>query len=449
MKVIFKNGKILNETFEKESSSQEIKDINMVIEELKSKKEYIHSLKIDWIIEFFNEISRYWIGNKELETKVGTLKHLADFFTKENTTSMLNFALRGDYKILDNFIDLNQIKYVYHCQPRGLVVQWLSGNVPLLGLYSIFMAMLTKNVSLIKASSKAYKELLILLESLNNVNTEYIKGSEFLETITVVLVDNNDTKTHNEMSSSADVRVAWGGHEAIQTIINLKKDVFCEDIVFGPKYSYGVIDKEALVDYKKIAQRLAFDICTFDQQACSSPHTIFVEENNQTSAVVFAEELAKNIDFITKKMLPKENEGAQKKLEILTQRAKYSMMEETRDIKDIESTKDSKVFSSENTDWTVICSNEEGLYNACFSRVIHVKPIDNISKLKQYNDKKKQTLGIALNKQNRKEIINEITLNGIDRCPRFGDMTLFESPWDGMFPIDRLVRWVALSKKRD
>ena len=44
-------------------------------------------------------------------------------------------------------------------------------------------------------------------------------------------------------------------------------------------------------------------------------------------------------------------------------------------------------------------------------------------------------------------MIDSITFNGIDRCPRFGNMTLYESPWDGMFPVDRLVRWIALNKE--
>ncbi len=346
---------------------------------------------------------------------------------------MVNFALRGDYNILDRFIDLKQPKYLYHCKPRGLAVHWLAGNVPLLGLYSLFQTLLTKNVSLVKASKRAYKEFLILVDSLNQVNTEKIKGSELLKTIAIVLIGRDEKETQKTISEAADIRIAWGGHDAIKAITGLPKTIFCEDIVFGPKYSYGVIDKFALPNYKSLTQRIAFDICTFDQYACSSPHTLFIEETDEIKAETVAAELAKNLAFVSSKMIPKEDNNPQKKMDILSLRAKYSMV--------------GKIFASVDTDWTVICSTEEGLADACFSRVIHVKPISDLLQLKELNTHKMQTLGAAIDAPNREEIIAEITTFGVNRCPKFGDMTLYESPWDGFFALDRMVRWVSLHKK--
>ncbi|MBU1975755.1 MAG: hypothetical protein KKG59_05105 [Nanoarchaeota archaeon] len=415
MKLIFSKGKIV----------QKDADIKQVIDDLRESRDLIGSYSSDDLIEFFDKAAESWTKDKEL-LKIfgGGLKHLADFIKKDNTVRMLDFALRGNHKVLDGFVDFNQPGYTYMCQPRGLVVHWLAGNVPLLGFYSIIQAALTKNVSLVKASNRAYEDLVKLLGSLNSIETK-ISGKKLLQTICVVLVDRDDKKTQTIMSEAADVRIAWGGPEAIEAITSLKKSIFCDDIIYGPKYSYGIVDKAA--DQAKVAKRLAFDICTFDQYACSSPHTIFVQGNS----IAFAENLAKQLDFVTKKFLPKEDRDAQKNLDILTQRAKYSMT--------------GKVFSSKNTDWTVIHTDEEGLADACFSRVVFIKPIKDFKELSSYSTRKIQTLGVAISGE-REKIISKLTRNGIDRCPKYGEMTLFESPWDGFFAIDRLVRWVGLCK---
>ena len=423
MKILFQEGKKVNE---------ECTNALSLINSLQKKREYLHSLNMDDLIQFFHQVSHHWKENKMLEQITGgSLKHLAQFIEQKQLVAMLDFALRGDYRILDRFVDLQQEKYIYHCQPRGLIVHWLSGNVPLLGLYSIIQAMLTKNVSLVKASEKAYEELVLLLDSMSAVNTENIQGSELLSTVAVVLVDRNDLQNQQLLSESADVRVVWGGQEAVETISSLRKSIFCEDIIYGPKYSYGVVDRESLQKMEEITTRLAFDVCTFDQYACSSPHTLFVE-GSESEAEQFGQKLAEKMRFVAEKMLPKGNEEPKKRFDILAVRAKYSML--------------GKIFHSPNTDWTVVYTTEEGLAQACFSRVIVVKPINGIREVTKYNDRKKQTLGSAITSENREKIIDDITLHGIDRCPRFGDMTLYESPWDGFFAIDRMVRWVGLYK---
>jgi len=255
MKIIFNKGKIVN---------QNCKNPSKLISNLRSEANYLHSRKIEHIIDFFDCLSKHWQGNRDLEKKVGgSLKHLSDFIKRDNVVGMLDFALRGEHLILDKFVDLGQPKYLYHCQPRGLAVHWLAGNVPLLGLYSIFQATFTKNASLVKASGSAYKELLEMLNSINNIKTKHINGKDLLNSICVVLVDNEDTERHTDLSQAADIRIAWGGHDAVDAISSLKKNIFCEDIIYGPKYSYGIIDKSSLRDYKKIAQRVAFDFTHF------------------------------------------------------------------------------------------------------------------------------------------------------------------------------------------
>lgn len=422
-KIIFHNGRIIDKPIE---------NLSKIVEELKFQLDVLYEVSIDDLLDFFDKLAIYWRDNKELMKKTNnTLGSLIKFIRKENMIEVLDFSLRGNYKILDKFVDFKKTDYVYTCQPRGLAVHWLSGNVPLLGVYSIIQSIMTKNVSLVKAPSEDYNTLILLLDSFNKIETEKIKGTELIKNISVILIDKNNLELQNTLSGMADIRIAWGGKEAIDSITGLKKKIFSEDIIFGPKYSYGVIDKESLKDSKKIAQHLAFDICTFDQYACSSPHTIFVQESKEISALDFAKELSRSIDFVSKKMIKKGRTEPQKKMEILSVRTKYSMIGE--------------VFKSEDYDWTVVYTKEQGLAEPCFSRVVFVKPIGDLLELSVLNNKKIQTMGCAIS-NDKKDIIRKITQRGVDRCPKFGDMTLYESPWDGFFPIDRMVRWVKCYK---
>ena len=405
--------------------------IGEVSERLNSRREYLHKIDSDSLIEFFDNLMQFL--KKEKLDKKYNLKNFIDFFSKKNLEESLSMSLRGNYRVLDSFYDLGSNSYLFHAQPRGIVVQWLSGNVSILGLFSIFSALITKNVCLVKASTRGYEDLVYLLDTLNFVKTDKVDGKELAKCIALVLVERNNKKSQEELSMSADVRIAWGGKEAIDTIIGLKKRYYCEDIIFGPKYSYGIISRKKLSkNLKKIAQKVAIDVSVFDQYACSSPHTIFIE-GNLKDAEKFGKELSIQLDLVNRTMLPKVEIDEGKAMEIISKRSEYELK--------------GKVFASHGTDWSVIVTSEKRLAQSCFSRVVFIKPISNILKLKEYNDRGKQTLGIEFDISEKKKALDEITLKGIDRAPDFGYMTFFEYCWDGMFIFDRLVRWVTTYKE--
>jgi hypothetical protein len=417
---IFYRGRICDE---------ESTDLDSLIAELKSHEPYLHDLKVDELIEFFDALGKQWSKDQTMKKRFGSmLNHLIEFMSSKSLTTMLDTALRKR-EALDGFVKLNSESVLYHTQPRGLAVHWLAGNVPVLGIFSILESTLTKNVCLVKASSRAYEDLVMLLEPFDKVNTGRINGSELVKAIAVILVDRNDAKTNEALSMNADIRIAWGGREAIDTIVGLRKRFSTEDIIYGPKYSYALIAKECLDDYKRLAQRLAIDVSVFDQYACSSPHTLFVEKGGKISGLGFAKELAEQLSLVNRTLLPKGKTEPGKVMDMLSVKSRYEMLGE--------------VFSPEKNEWMVVYSEEEGPAEACFSRVIFVRPIDDVSKLAGFNDRHMQTLGLAMGKERKLGFADRVTLNGIDRCPELGQMTFFESPWDGMFSVDRMVRWVT------
>lgn len=426
----FKN--IISDGILKEIPEESIKN---VIDNLKVNQNWLHDQKVDDLLDYFDLLGTTWKNNAS-NLFGNNLKYLSDFMKKEHLSKELKIALRGNYHSLDEFVELfDDTELFYHAQPRGLSVHWIAGNVDVLGIFSIIQALLTKNLCLIKAPSN-YNILKNLLQSFGKISTDKISGNQLLKCISLVYVDKNDSINQETLSKNADIRIAWGGEEAVSTILSLKKNFFTEDIIYGPKYSYAILDSNVLeLNSKSIAQRLAMDISIFDQYACNSPHTIFIENpnRNETISKNFAKELATAMDSVNRLMIPKSEISEKKSMDILSIRTEYDFKGE--------------VYSSKNTDWTVIYSNEQGFATPSFSRVIFIRPIDNAINISKYHNRKIQSIGLAISDINKKKKLADLlTLSGGDRCPTIGKMSIFHSPWDGMFGMDRMIRWITLSK---
>ena len=410
-------------------------DLESLIVNLKSKKEWLHSQKIDDLIEFFDSLGTSWKNSNEYFGN--NLKHISEFLSRDNLEKELKLSLRGNFSVLDEFIPLFNIPdSLYHAQPRGLSVHWIAGNVDILGIFSVVQSLLTKNLCLIKAPHD-YSLLKKLLLSFKDVSTEKISGQDLLNCITLVYVERDDLVNQEILSKNADIRIAWGGDEAVSTILSLKKNFFTEDIIYGPKYSYAILDSEFLENnLKNAAQRLAFDVSIFDQNACNSPHTIFVENNtsdNPNFVKEFAKELSNSMETVNRLMLPKSEISEKKSMDILSLRAEYDFKGE--------------VFAPKNTDWTVIYSEDEGLANPCFSRVVFIKPIKNAEDIGKFHNRKIQSIGLGISDiEKRKKLVDLVTMLGGDRCPSIGNMSKFQSPWDGIFGMDRMVRWISMTR---
>ena len=100
--------------------------------------------------------------------------------------------------------------------------------------------------------------------------------------------------------------MAWGGHDAIRSITSLPKDPFTEDIIYGPKYSYVIIDEKAISEnMTSVSQKIALDVSTFDQYACSSPHTVFIKTKDKKIMSDFSKSLSKEMENVERILLPK------------------------------------------------------------------------------------------------------------------------------------------------
>ena len=263
-------------------------DVEDIAKKIRANRNNLDSYTIDDLILLISTAAEKWLEDPNLiSLKQQGLVFLSNWCSYRTLSETANQSLRGNRTVIDEFrVGAYGNKRLEKGVPRGVICHWLAGNVPLLGMLGVVQAILTKNANLIKVASTFSSVLPALLRTFENLEVKtfddrIIKGNDILSTIAVIYFHKENTKASLQLSKSADVRFAWGGRDAIESIINLERNIHTEDIVFGPKLSYMAIGKESLStprQVKKMARKAATDVSVFDQYACASPHTIFIEE---------------------------------------------------------------------------------------------------------------------------------------------------------------------------
>ncbi len=401
-----------------------------LIESLNRRRSHMAEIPVDRLLALLDEFSGRLLRDERTRSLEGIM-FLAAWLRRNNLQRLLELNLNGNPAYLDGFVSAGR-DYLA-AKPQGLVAMWMAGNVPTLPMYSLVPALLAKNVCLVKLAYPETGGMDRLLAVLADCRVEGLSGSELLEAIAVVWFDYHRTELNEQMSLAADAKIVWGGRSAIEAITALPRREHCTEIVFGPKYSIGVIGRERLeqdADPDGVVAAFVQDIAIFDQRACSAPQTIFVERNERYSlneiGEMFARELAK---------LPaKPALDAYTTMQILSARAEWAL-DESRDV----------IASDDGANWTVCMDRDVVLKEAVQSRTIFLTEVESWWEIIPLLGPKVQTVGIALGRlETSQKFAEAATAACVARCVRPGIMNNYESPWDGKLLVGQLVRWVTL-----
>jgi hypothetical protein len=409
-----------------------------LVSDLKAGQERLRAASLDDLIGLCDAAGQAWAqpGN-EVARMVGSLGigFLPLWLRRGNLEPLVAQALRGDGGAIDGFVPSAPASGRRHrAQPRGLLVHWVAGNVPLLGMISVIQGLLTKNANLVKVSRQNAGILPYFLAALGQVryrrpDGEEIAGTLLTNAVRAIYTDHEDAAAA-ALSALADVRVAWGGREAVEAIMNLPRRFGTEDIVFGPKTSFVVVGAEMLTGEagaRQVAALVARDTVALGQRGCNSPHTVFVERGGALGPEAFAALLGEELGRAAQKAQP--DTAPQEAFQILGWRAEYDMRGEA--------------WYSDGVRWSVFYSDEDrGLAAPCYGRTLFVRPVENVFDLAALCSVNTQTAGLAVGER-RLKLADALTARGVERCPEVGRMSLYEAPWDGMYPMDRMVRWVS------
>lgn len=404
-----------------------------------SKSNSLKDLKTQEIIDTMNSISNYWISNK-CGVKHIIKKYEIGFISLWTKKSNLEKLMRLNF---NNFISLDKpIKdknfgKIIYGRPLGLAVHWVAGNIPLLAIISLFQTLLTKNKSIIKVPNNLKNILPEILYDLKKSKFFPKKTkkiiNELLDSTLVVYIKKNDMKTQVKLSTSADIRIVWGGIEAVESIIGLQKKINCRDIIFGPKISLAFVSKDKIkskANIKELSSNLVSDIIPFNQAGCNSPHNLIVEKATKKELNLIARNLAEELDLRSKDAY------------LDSPVDKYNIIEKKFIF---QSKKNGYVLSGQKNQWNIFINTSKKITieDPVYCRSIFLNSVHNLNDLQQILPLNTQSMGIFVSEKRKQDVIKFFSNFGIDRFPTIGKMSIYENPWDGYLPLQQMVRWVS------
>jgi hypothetical protein len=402
-----------------------------IVDSLHEASQRLAAIPVESLVTLFADFGARMIRDPRTKSLEGCM-FLSAWLGANNLRQLLELNLNGNLAFLDGFQPVG--RQFLAAKPQGMAAMWMAGNVATLPLFSLVPALLAKNVCLVKVANADPTGMDRLLAVLADSQSGDLRGADLLEAAAVVWFDYRNRALNEQMSLAADVKVVWGGAEAIRTISSLPRREHCSEIVFGPKYSIGVIDRRLLEgDAKKLEETVAAfvrDIAIFDQRACSAPQTIFVERNDKRSLRAVGEIFAHHFA----KLPPKPGLDPYTTMQISNVRARWAM-DKDRDV----------IASNDGANWTVCLDRDVSLKGAVQSRTIFLTEVDSWRTIVPLLSPKVQTVGVAFGRsEDARAFAEAATGAGVARCVRPGIMNNYESPWDGKLFVSQLVRWVTL-----
>jgi hypothetical protein len=321
--------------------------------------------------------------------------------------------------------------------PLGVVGHWPAGNIEIQPILSLTCALLGGNSCLVRVPSGLMEPTRLVMEKLREVDgTGALANRIFL-----VNFDHSRADLHEAMARAVDGAMIWGGQEAVSQVRALPFPHWARVVVFGPRLSVAAMDAGTWGDGNERSawcRRIARDVWQFDQQACSSPQTLFIEQDGGHDPGEFVLEL--------KRAFQEENR-AHPRVEIeaaLTSaicRARASWL-----LDDVAN----HAYFPESADWTILEGRGLQIPEPTQGRTLSVLVAEDLLDAVSRFDGSVQTLGLAVKDRRREEVLAEAAgRHGVDRVVRLGQMHVFGSPWDGTDLVRPMTRWVRHGRSQD
>ncbi len=157
-------------------------------------------------------------------------------------------------------------------------------------MLSMTCALLGGNASLVRVPSDLVDQTGRLLGKLDQSDTTHV----LTDRIFVAAFDHSRQDLHEAIARAVDGAMIWGGAEAVLAIRASPFPHWARLAIFGPRISVAAIAADVWCDKHERepwCRRIARDVWQFDQQACSSPQTLFLERKAGHSPAEFLQDL--------------------------------------------------------------------------------------------------------------------------------------------------------------
>lgn len=364
---------------------------------------------------------------------IEVLAGISDFISKKQ----IKFKISNELGSLTPFTSkrLNIKGNVFErWEPLGLLVQVLSGNDYSLPILSAFEGLMTGNMNILKLSHQSST----FTADFFNEFTSFTQTSCWKNRIAIINVSSKEKSILESLYSHADGVVAWGGEESINEI---KKSVppSARFIDWGHKISFSYFTRSDWSNSESL-KNLVHDIFVFDQQACSSPQCVYLEDASFKDLKDFSNALGKMMSASVTQYPtsePSDMESAEITKTGLIVKTEKSLIPEYAD-----------VIEDVNGQWRIWIDTRSSLRASPLYKTIWVKPIKRSQILTLFRPMKHylQTVGLSCGINDLSELSQLFYSCGVTRIRPNGSMqdSYMGEPHDGFFALNRYVRRVSL-----
>lgn len=409
------------------------------LESLKHSAPILQSFSTAEKLAFLDQLRREWARLADADEsgflRQNGLGFLIEWSSPSRLRQTLDRSILGGRGSLDQWTSFgnNSVSRI-RSLPRGLVGQWVSGNVPALGLFPVIYSWLTNNPSVSRLSSSATGLMPKLLEPLTRLENSYGLGKALLDSTMVVGFDRQNEEANTLISESAETRIIWGGSEAVEVISNLPSKPTAKTLRFGPRTSIAVVFESQLSTpqrLKVVARRLVADVVVFEQAACASPHSIFLIGQDSELEAKLREALAQEFKLAhVAGQIQLREEDVDLRTEIEIYRLRRSLDAEVHRVGELA---------------TLVTPGAYNFLQApVFGRTLHLARLQEVSEIAKFAHPELQTVSVLGNASESVGVANVLAPLGAKRFPIVGRATNFEDPWDGESILGTLIRSVSL-----
>lgn len=423
--------------FNGEFTEREFDDFTPIIETINRNRRVVQEMPLEVIIGLLASLGKKLIQNPEINRLQG-VSYISIWLRRKNLERVCktNYA---DCKYLDTFIPVDK-HFAMSAQPRGIVCHWIAANIPTLAFFSLAQAILSKNGSIVKVPEENSAFIAALLKNLADITLSHngttYHGEDIVKTISLVSFEGRNFERSKQFSLAADCKVIYGGSEAIRSILALPQKEHCETVVFGPKYSFGVFDREYIESehFDKALENCVKDIAVFNQMACSSPQVLFFQKSKYP-----LEEIGLKMKGYFEQLPPL----------LRHQQTDPAILANTINIRSRYLLSDHKhIITPDDLGWTILMDKSITLEDPIHGKCIFIKEIDSINDVFSLITRKIQAITVGIQKEEKRQsFAREATYRGVDRIVTPGTTHDYDQPWDGILPMNRLVRWVILKSE--
>ncbi len=172
---------------------------------------------------------------------------------------------------------------------RGLAFHIAPSNIPVNFAFSFVFSLLSGNANIVRVPSKKFSQVNIICDAISESIRQF---PNLMRQNVFVRYPSSEDKITEKLSEHADVRIIWGGDATVERLKSMKSSPRCVDIAFADRYSIAIMDGNKILSLdeaglKRLARAFYNDTYLIDQNACSSPMTIFWLNDSQVARVLF------------------------------------------------------------------------------------------------------------------------------------------------------------------